>query len=490
MRSTFSGLNAVMRGMAVQQVGLDTVGHNIANASTVGYSRQVVTTSTTRPELIYGTNGPMYIGTGVTVESITRARDTFIDHQLWKELASLGYGEMAQDTLSKIEGVFSEPKETGIQSVLNYFWEAWQMLGVNASDNGARITVRQRGVELVDAIQHAREQLRDMIYDINTVVEIKVNNINQICAEISSLNNQIAHVEFVGAQANDLRDRRDALVDELAKLTKVSVYEDKQGNYIIQTAGVTIVDSLGYVKLACVDDLTGELNTQYGYISKMVVVEGMTQPLNITSGELGGLLKARDVDIEGYLDKLATISKFLLTEFNAVHEAGYGLDDSTGIRFFGQQDDDFSTFTRMGDWLNALAVNKLLFEPESGLLKIAARSSLDQGGASGDNAIALANRLKLDQSDMLGKASLDTYYTTIIGQLGVDTQNAKRLTENQNTLVNQIKNWRESVSGVNLDEEMVNMIRFQQGYNAAARMVTTIDEMLDKLINGTGVVGR
>ncbi|MPN63282.1 hypothetical protein SDC9_211039 [bioreactor metagenome] len=117
--------------------------------------------------------------------------------------------------------------------------------------------------------------------------------------------------------------------------------------------------------------------------------------------------------------------------------------------------------------------------------------ALSQGNnASGDNAILLSNRLKIDTSLNLGGSSLDNYYSSMIGALGIQKQNAARLTDNQETLVNQIKNWRESTKGVNMDEEMTNMIRFQQGYNAAARILTTMDEMLDKLINGTGVVGR
>jgi flagellar hook-associated protein 1 FlgK len=252
------------------------------------------------------------------------------------------------------------------------------------------------------------------------------------------------------------------------------------------------------------DDTSSPLNTNYGYVGKAVVVKGTTQPLEITNGELGGMLKARDTDISGYLDKLSTISQFLLTDFNAMHASGYGADNSTGNNFFGTSgvdytpdppNTDWSSATPKGDWLQALTVNKDLFDATNGLAKIAAKTlpstgTDTQGNASGDNAVNLGNLLKLDSSSLLGNASLDSYYSTVIGQLGVDTQNAQRLTDNQTTLVNQIRNWRESVSGVNMDEEMTNMIRFQQGYNAAARVVTTVDEMLDKLINSTGVVGR
>jgi len=599
MRSTFGGLNTLVRGLYAQQVGLDTVGHNISNANTDGYSRQMVNLATSAPQTIYTGYGSFQLGTGVSVESVTRARDTFVDRQMWKESSSLGYGQATQDTLGKIEGVFGEPTENGIQKVLNQFWSAWQTLAVNASDNGARTAVRERGVALVDAIQHAGQQLKDMVADINSVLKIKVDKINQINSEIYSLNKQITNIETGGLDhANDLRDRRDYLVDQLTTMSNAYVTEDKYGNYVVQISGVVVVDGNGYTKLTTEPPL---MDADYGYEVRNVFVEGTDKMVDFTDGELKGLIDARDstdIGAKAYLDKLSTISQFLLQDFNAVHRNGYGTDNSTTNNFFGDggvTDPDYSlaavsgTFSK-GDWLDALKVNPDLYDT-AGLAKIAAKTAangiavtqsnpaggsatvttsgtytggstattvtvkvnsvtgpdvnsiqystdggttwsaalvsggpypatysfvikgltvnmqissdpdtatantytfaLSQGNnASGDNAILLSNRLKVDTSTLLGGASLDTYYSSLTGALGVQKQNATRLTENQQALVNQIKNWRESVAGVNMDEEMTNMIRFEKGYNAASRVLTTIDEMLDKLINGTGVVGR
>ncbi|NLP42037.1 MAG: flagellar hook-associated protein FlgK [Veillonellaceae bacterium] len=580
MGSTFGGLNTLVRGIYAQQVALDTVGHNIANANTEGYSRQTVNLTTTSTENVYGNRGVMQLGTGVTVESIMRARDTFVDRQMWKELSSLGYGQTMLDTLSKIEGVFQEPTATGIQTVLNKFWTSLQTLATNASDEGARATVRQRGVELVNAITHGAQQLTDMAADINSVIDIKVGKINQITSEIYSLNRQICNIEVGGVDhANDLRDRRDLLVDQLSTITKVTVNEDKYGNYSIQSAGVTLVDGNGRTVLRT----EPRKDADYGYEVRDVYAANSTHPMSFTNGELKGLLEARDQEngIKGYMNKLNTISQFLLQDFNAVHRAGYGTDNTTGNNFFGDNGVDYSTVSpSIGGWLAAIKVNPALFDPANGLAKIAAKTlagnvavahssgnggtatvdvtgtytatastnitvrvtgvtgdhvdafeystdgttwvagttpfvvngasitfsvadspnnqagvdtytfTIPQGNAAGDNAILLGNWLKTEKSSILGDTSLDNYYSTVIGSLGVQTQDAERLTDNQKTLVNQIRNWRESTAGVNMDEEMTNMIRFQKGYNAAARVITTMDEMLDKLINGTGVVGR
>lgn len=625
MRSTFGGLNTVVLGLAAQKMSLDTVGHNIANGNTPGYSRQRVNLVTMNPQTVYTGHGVAQVGCGVITESITRARNSYIDQQMWKETSTLGYGQTMLDSLGKIEGVFRDPAGTGMQTVLDNFWKAWQTLSNNGSDNGARKVLRERGVELVDAIQQANTQLRDMVADVNTVIGIRVDKINQITSEMLSLNKQITQVEAGKTDhANDLRDRRDYLVDQLSKMINVRVTEDKDGNYTVQSSGLVLVDGHGTNKLK----VDSREDPDYGY--EVVDVKDATTGagVNFTSGEIKSLIDSRDKTAEdsagdardsdlsakAYLNKLSNISQFLLQEFNAVHRDGYGTDEQSGYNFFGAKGNgpgtnynntsnytnlfgpkygtpDHPNVPRAQFWIDQLQVNEDLFNPTDGLNHIAAKTlvgsltitqsnptggkavvggnytgtavspkyevridsrdsvtgavtgmsyQIDGGGwvaatlepnqatepkkfilgdgitvritpdldtvnndrytftlpketqanAAGDNAVNLGNRLKVDVSAIFGGASLDTFYGSMIGALGVQTQNAKRLTENQATLVNKITNWRESESGVNIDEEMGDMIRFQKGYNAAARVLTTMDEMLDKLINGTGVVGR
>ncbi|MBP2636917.1 MAG: flagellar hook-associated protein FlgK [Firmicutes bacterium] len=603
MRSTFAGLNTVVLGLAAQKLSLDTVGHNVANANTDGYSRQRVNLVTSNPQTIYTGAGKAQIGTGVLAQTIIRIRNTYVDQQMWKEASTLGYGQTMHDNLQKIEGVFMEPTETGMQTVFDGFWEAWNTLSTDANNNSARTEVRERGVELVDAIQQANTQLRNMISDINDVIKIRVDSINQISSEVLSLNKQIVSVEMGGQDnANDLRDRRDYLVDQLSEMINVRVTESADGSYTIQSGGTVLVDLNGVSKL----ETFSTKDDDYGY-EVVNVRDSDGEMMSFTNGEMKGLIDSRDKTVEtaggdaresnvsakAYLNQLSTMSQFLLQEFNDVHKSGYGNDStdttvnpgSTGINFFGEAGTDYEAVTGYSklDWIKQLEVNGDLFQT-GGLSKIAAKTlatitqsnvdggkatlslagntytggsvtqqymvqidsvnaatgavtglsySLDggttytaataiaggfllnngvqiaikadtdnaqyntysfsmppQGNAAGDNAVNLGNRLKVDTSDLLDKSSLDTFYGSMIGALGVQTENAERLTANQETLVNQITNWRESVAGVNLDEELSDMIRFQKGYSSAARVLTAMDEMLDKLINGTGVVGR
>ncbi|WP_371362990.1 hypothetical protein SRRS_39880 [Sporomusa rhizae] len=631
MRSTFAGLNTVVLGLAAQKLSLDTVGHNVANANTDGYSRQRVNLVTSYPQSIYTGAGRSQIGTGVLGQSITRIRDTFMDQQMWKESSTLGYGETLLGNLNKIQGVFSDPNtDTGMQSVLDSFWKSWNSLAEDGSNNGARKVVRERGVELVDAIQHASTQLQNMVSDINSVLKIRVDTVNQITSEMLSLNKQIMQVEASGTDhANDLRDRRDLLVDQLSKMMNVRVTEEKNGTYTVQSSGVTLVDANNITKLVT----KSKKDPDYGYEVVNIYTEqdqkdDTKPPINFTDGEIKGLIDSRDktadsttgnsresdISAKAYLNKLSKMSQFLLQEFNSVHRDGYGLsDDDTGYNFFGVSkpnppavdNTDYSNSTNFTalfgheptakDWIDQLRVNEDMFNSVNGLNHIAAKTKVGsltvsqsdpsapkirlggdypagvslpanytvtvnrnadgtisnvsysykdskgvdsgainvtppfsesangttkislgslsitvdtkntkgtactytfttlkeaQNNAAGDNATNMYNRLKQDISATLESSSLDTFYGSVIGALGVQTQNIGRLKTNQTTLVNQITNWRSSVSGVNLDEDLSDMIRFQKGYNSAARILTAMDEMLDKLINGTGAVGR
>lgn len=494
MGSTFGGLNILSRSLYAQQASLNTVGHNIANAGTDGYSRQRVNMVTMAPAgEVYGSRGLNQAGTGVSVGAITRARDAFTDRQLWKESSTLGYSQTSSDALSRTEGVFSEPSDTGVQTVLNQFWSAWQTLSTNASDTGARTAVAQRGVAVANAIQHAARQLTDTVENINSSIALDVSNINQITSNIDKLNQQIAFTEVGGNDhANDLRDSRDLLVDQLSKLVNISVQEDSAGNYTIKSDSLTLVDGTGYTELAT--DTTTD--PTFGYDVTKVIVAADSTAVDFTNGEVKALIDSRDsstIGIFAYMTSLDKVSQFLLQDFNEVHRSGFGTDNLDSRNFFGADSStDYKGAGVLADgaWINALQVNHEITDSPAGLSYLAAKTTVNgNNNASGDNAILLGNRLKTDITGTLG-VSLDNYYTSMIGTLGVQSQDAQRLNTNQQTVIDHLTNLRASTSGVNMDEEMTDMIRFQKGYNAAARVLTAMDEMLDKLINGTGVVGR
>ena len=509
MRSTFAGLNTMVSGLNANQIALDTVGHNITNANNDGYSRQRANASATKPETIYTYYGASQLGTGTSVESITRARDEFADRQYWKENANLSQYEAEQYVLGKVETVFEEPSDTGFQTVLNKFWKTFETLGTNGSDYSARVQVRDAGKELVNSITLARDQLNDLVTDNNTSISKDVDSINQITDEIFDLNKQIITIEGSGSgNANDLRDRRDLLVDQLSEIVNVNVTENSYGAYNITCGSMSLVNGT-----ADKTTLQTKTTTDPNYGFDIVTITDSTTPtpvdLNPTSGEVKGIYDARD-EVIGYLDKLTTMTAFLLNDFNDVHKAGFDLNNNAGINFFGSDTAtiDYTTLaynSGTGTWeygggtavtavtnkdiLDELKVNSK-FDDNSGTDLIAAKSATTEGEASGTNAVLLGEWLHKKESTTTGGATLDDYYTGFTGELGTSKTAVDRNVENLTTVKTQITSWRESVSGVNWDEELTNMLRFQKGYSSSARVLTTMDEMLDKLINGTGVVGR
>ena len=179
MRSTFGGLNTMVRGLYGNQVSLDTVGNNITNAATPGYSRQTVNLTTTKPQTMPGVYGDFKIGTGVDVDSVVRARDTFADRQYWKENSNLNKSTTQQYTLSKIESVFQEPTDTGLQTVISQFYKSWQTLSTNAGEYSNRVVARDTGKQLVNSMNHIKTQLDDLVADNNTQLSLQKDMINQ-----------------------------------------------------------------------------------------------------------------------------------------------------------------------------------------------------------------------------------------------------------------------------------------------------------------------
>jgi flagellar hook-associated protein 1 FlgK len=506
MRSTFAGLNTMVRGLMTSQTQLNTVGHNIANASTDGYSRQGVNAVATPSQTLYGSYGQNQIGTGVDAQSITRARDVFADRQYWQENSSTKYYGAQQTNYDKIETIFGETDKSGLQTSLSNFAGIWDTLsGSKASDYPTRVQVLGYGKDLATKITDDVSKLQDLNADNNSSIELKVESVNQLTSSIYDLNKKIVQAEATGGMANDLRDSRDFLVDKLSALVNVDVTEKENGSFSITSSGNTLVDGDGYMELAT----QTSTNDNYGMQDVKIVIKKTGTDFNPTSGELKGLQDSNAQNKE-YIDQLGTMTAYLLTTFNDQHKAGYGIDASktTGMNFFGVDGKDYSSLAynqASGTWqlngadinlqdvFSEFTVNSVFYKTKSdGTLNtdvIAARSA-EENIAGGSNATLLKNLINSTASSKLNNTTLGSYYIGILGKLGVDAAAVDRKMTTQDTIMTQVGNWRDETAGVNTNEELTNMIKFQQGYSAASRCLTTMDEMLDKLINSTGTVGR
>jgi flagellar hook-associated protein 1 FlgK len=508
MRSTFMGIETSKRSLFTHQTSLQTTAHNMANANTVGYSRQSVNHVSSIPMEALGlqrSNTPGQLGTGVEFDYIKRIRETFLDDQYRNESQAHGDWNMRADTLEKLETIINEPSDTGIRTVVENFWNAWQELSKSPENLTARVLVKETALALTDAFNHSASQLANLSVDLTKSITAKATQADTLLSGIASLNQEIYRIEGFGDNANDLRDQRDLLVDELSQLANVTVEEMPNG-YTVRMGGTELVN--GNAKNVTID--TAYLEGAYGGA--------------LTGGEIHGLIYSRDTYVAGYiadLNKLAdsivngqvevtlpvgtvipngasvggvtysgTIANRTLNApltvtingINELHQLGYKMDGTRGEPLF--------TMTTGSEALT-FGVNTNIVNDVSGIVS-SNRVVLENGievTVKGNNEMAL-QLAGLQLKKVNGEGKIDEIFQSIVGKLGVQSQEAGRQTKNLGVLVDQVDIRRHSVSGVSLDEEMSNMIKFQHAYNSAARIMTAFDEMLDKVINGMGIVGR
>lgn len=498
MRSTFHGLEVAKRGMFTQQTAISVTGHNISNANTPGYTRQRVNFQSTQPYPSPGMNRPQIpgqMGTGVEAGSIQRVRESFLDDQFRGENNKLGYWQTKSSAVSKMEDILNEPSKNGLSAVMGQFWQSLQDLSTNPENEGARSVVLQRAKAIADTFHYLHNSISAIQNDLGNQISVTVKEVNSILKQISSINQQISEIEPHGYLPNDLYDARDQLVDQLSQYMNIKVEKVEtggnaqkiaEGTYKISLVNadgseVPLIDGDQFNQIGVEggtdSDKDGILDQPAGALTNFKIVTPGTPPTDVASvgigsfsqGKLkalgesygyteGGVTKGLYPEMLANLDKLA---KDFVEAFNDQHKLGKDFDGKDGVDFFTGTD--------------AATISVAITETS----KIAASANGDKG--NGSNALKLAD---------VQMSTVVKPYEGIIGALGVEGSEARRMTKNSAILAQSVETNRQSISSVSLDEEMTDLIRFQHAYNAAARNITVVDEMLDKIINGMGTVGR
>lgn len=513
MRSTFMGLETNKRGLYTQQSALYTTGHNISNANTLGYSRQRVNMESTSGFPGVGMNSgtmPGFLGTGVQAGSIQRIRDSFVDHQYRQESNKFGYWESKSNAISQMEDVLTEPSDYGLQKSLSLFWKSLQDLGTNPENGGARAVAIENGMAVADSFNYMHKSLTEIQGNLGKEIDASATAVNSILQQIGDLNRQISEVEPNGYLPNDLYDARDALLDELSMYLPIETSYDKSGGRALAIAEgsvtVTLKTANGPVELvkgssvatletnpkSLIDNDKNNLPIEGMNIrtaSGALVSLGHDELLNV--GKIKSLMTSYGTaNIDGsakglYPDMIAELNKLaaaFANEMNKIHGEGTDLHGNKGGNFFDSKVPG-EAFTA-----GNITVNKdLLDDPNLLAASDSAPGNAEEG--NGKNAQRLSEVQSSALAGLAG-ATVETYFQGVIGKLGVEGEQAAKLTFNTVTLLGAVEHRRASISSVSLDEEMTDMIRFQQAYNASARMITVVDETLDKIINGMGVVGR
>ena len=326
MRATFSGLNTMVRGILANQLSLDTTGHNITNAGTEGYSRQTVTLATTYSEERASLYGTVRVGTGVDALAVERARNIYADIQYRNENPSQQYFKTMALNYDKLETIFDDSKNLGIEAALGDFYQSWVDLSTTASTSSSRVNVVEQGKNLSDRLQSATQELQDQIRSQYEDMKSEVLQVDDLLEQILSFNKQIVPQEVSGATANDLRDQRDLLVDKLSDYLNINVTEDEFGCYQINSGGVTLVNGLSRSHLVVSDGVSSSFyGVDYGVTDYSMKIKES----NVVFLPQNGILKARLDSIEeckSYIDKLADMASFMLTAFNEQHKQGWDLN--------------------------------------------------------------------------------------------------------------------------------------------------------------------
>ncbi len=608
MSGLFSTFNIAKRGMNVQQKSIDVTSHNIANANTVGYSRQRAKIETSRP--FGGTSMGSAVqagqlGTGAQIQAIERVRDSFLDYQVRTENAVLGKYDMRNNYLYEVESVFNEPSDTGLSTLMGKFFDGFQELSKQPNSSNSRTVVAQQSAALADALNATYTKLDNLKTNTQDMLKSTVTEVNSVLEQLDRVNQEIISVTVSGNAPNDLMDRRDLLLDELSykfgiqvdkrefngidvKPTEVgkmkasllvnsspngdvsrfsyvtNVEKDKNdlaGNTYIVTyykngnmdseankqtfkiSGITEEQAKEITDNRIIwADKTGQAARGDGYPIRNgdTITYSQLMLLKPETGSVSGLVSVQK-DIEDYMNQLDKLAKALAFSVNAIHSGiedplnNPGGVDKDYLPFFVNKDvakyRENGLLYNLDDTLSAeeeisaknISINKEILED---VMKIKTKTHDDlfaftyenniDGDGDGARALSIAqlrdsliriqdvNEKVISRKDMFDEfkggnilsnnglkienstsgMKMDAYFKDTIDRLGVQAQEAQRMVSNQEDLLHSVDESRASVSGVSLDEEMANLVQFQHAYNANAKIISTVDELLDVIVNG------
>ncbi len=465
MTATFSGINTALRGIEAEQIAMNVTSQNTANAATPGYSRQLVDLQTTEPisDPALQAAGPGQMGTGVQVGSIARAHDSFVQQQIIYQNGQQSQLQTQSDTLTNVSQLFNEPNTmTGFGSLLSNYFTAWQGLANNPTDTAAQAVVAQSGQNLASGFNTAAASLRTMQQQDDAQVGSFVNQINTITTQIAGLNAQIAGVLAVGRQPNDLKDKQDDLVNQLSQIVGVQASYQDNGTVNISLSGSgALVQGINSYQLGTMADAAQPQFTAVTLLSQGAQIA-------VTGGTLGGVIASRDQTIGGQLTALNTLAANVVSAVNGLQSTGYGSNGSTGINFFS------------GTTAASLAVDPQILADNGNI----ASSSAPNEPGDGSMATKIS---QLQETPATGQTTtVQAQYNTMITQLGITGQQTQSNLTTGGLVLQQLNSQQESVSSVSLNEEASNLLQFQDAYNAATKVLSTMAQTISDMINQLG----
>jgi flagellar hook-associated protein 1 FlgK len=471
MSGLYSILSVGAESLHASRQGVDTTGHNIANAHTEGYSRQRINLAPRDP---LDTRG-LVIGNGVYVKSITRAHDKFVENEINELNQEQGQSKQTFEELKRVEGIYSPESSITVADELSKFFNSLQDLSQFPDDLIVRTNVKEMAGNLAGSFQKVDRDLRQAQRDINEKIIGEAERINTLVENIGKLNIAINSMELnEQTEANDLRDQQDKLLRELSQKISINYYRSDRGMLTVRGPDETLLVDRGFTGKIGVVPKEGSP----GFVD-IAIYETENSPARLIgdsnrSGMMRGLFDVRDKSIEKLLKDNNLMAKTLADNINQVHRQGFGIKDfnnTTGRDFFVISD-DFDEAAR------SIEVSSLI-EESTDAISVAATPE-----AAGDNLI-VNEMLRVGNSKLMdnGKSTLNEFYANYVGVFGLEIQRADHQKQAQDILLSELHSRREAVAGVSLDEEAMNLMRWQSNFTASSRVITTVDEMLDTVLN-------
>jgi flagellar hook-associated protein 1 FlgK len=479
-------LNIGKSGLFTAKQSMSTTSHNIANANTEGFSRQEVRTETgiSLPE------GDYVLGTGVEVQSIRRSHDELVEKKLNTSITNHKFNEERTLQLGHVEEIFNEINSEGMNKVMNRFFNAFRELSNQPENETVRNVVKENAKIVTGDFHRIQTNLDDIRGSINKKLTLSINEVNGLTKNIAKLNKEINIQEVSGGMANDLRDQRDRALRTLTEYFPITTYSDNQNQFVVSIEGVGSIVSGGLAQDLAIGSTVkeGENSADKGDVQIFFASRpGVPMSDKIKGGTLGAQLKTRNDEVVGLEKQLDELAHGLVLATNAIHRRGFAnhpvpvdaegnpvpnaaKQKVTGINFFKEPLD----LKRAAEYIS------LSDEVEADVNNIATALEANKPG---DNRVALAIS-KLQHEKVLGggTTTFEEQYLKSVGDIGLQSGKSKIDEEQSHGILAQAKSFKERLAGVSLDEEAANMVKYQNAYEASAKVIKAADEMFKAVL--------
>ncbi len=440
------------------QMAIDITGGNIANVNTPGYSRQRTDLKSVGSVNVTGASAQI----GVTVSRIERVYDRFIESQIIDQQQNTGYSDTLLQGLQNIEVMIDDTQGGGINDQLSKFWSSWGDLSKNPGGIVERSALLSTAENLTGSLASYKRNLDAITTDLSQSIADTVTQINEKVHEIKDLNTRIIETAGDNGDKNDLLDKRTQALKELGALINITQFENANGTVNVYLSnGEPLLQGTLEQTLNVKPNADGQSDIYSSNLS------GETVNSALTRGKLGALVELQGRIIPEYINYIEAFTQSLADRVNELHQEGFDAYNNTGADFFEMPDAE----NRAG----SIRVNTAI---AADVNRIAASTSVNGNGENASIIAAVQNELLMNNQT----SSLSSFLATTVGQIGQQVSMAKTNSDRQTVIANHLDNQRESVSGVSIDEEMIRLIKYQMGYNAAGKLVTVVDEMLDTLM--------